>query len=122
MTTDLDRHVARLTTAGVSRAYKLGAVPDSPAYPYAVLSLDTGRPRARTADLNASLSFEIAVQCFGRTEDAVRDIAGLADAAFDGAALDDITGAPVAARELNTRPYRDPDDQGVLNVLHTYRY
>lgn len=122
MTTDLDRHVTRLTTAGVARAYKLGSVPTSPDYPYAVLSLDTGTARGRTAELSAGRMFNLAVQCFGRTDDAVRDLARLADVAFEGVALTDVTGSPVSTREIGTIPYRDPDDQGVLNVLHTYRY
>lgn len=122
MTTDLDHHVTKLTTAGVDRAYKLGSVPESPAYPYAVLSLDAGRPNARGLDMEAGKVYELAVQCFGRTQDAVRDVARLADDAFDGEALTDITGSPVAVRELATRPFRDPDDQGVLNILHVYHY
>lgn len=122
MTTDLDRHVTRLTTAGVARAYKLGSVPASPAYPYAVLSLSTGSTRARTLDMNADRLREIVAQFFGRTDDSVRDLAALADEAFDGVTLDDIADEPTATREIGTSPYRDPDDQGVLNILHTYRY
>lgn len=122
MTTDLDRHVTRLTTAGVDRAYKLGSVPDSAVYPYAVLSLDAGRPNARSLTMEAGKVYELAVQCFGRTEDAVLALAQLTDDAFDGEALTDITGSPVATRDLGTRPFRDPDDQGVLNILHVYHY
>lgn len=122
MTTDLDRHVTRLTSAGVVRAYKLGSVPTSPGYPYAVLSMDTGTPNARSLDMNAGKVYRLTVQCFGREDDSIRDLATKADAAFDGVALTDITDSPVSTREIGTLPYRDPDDQGVLNVLHTYRY
>jgi len=122
MTTDLDRHLTRLTTAGVSRAYKMGSVPASPTYPYAVLTLDAGTPNGRTADMHAGRIHRLSVQHFGRTQDAVLDLARLSDAAFEGVCLDDIDGDPVATRELTTGPYRDPDDQGVLDVLHTYRY
>jgi hypothetical protein len=120
--TDLDLHVARLTAAGVYRVYKLGSVPESPAYPYAVLALDTGTPNARGLDMVAGLIHRLTVQMFGHTHDSVSALAALADQAFDGKSLSDIAGTPVCIRELSTPPYRDPDDQGVLNVLHTYRY
>lgn len=42
-------------------------------------------------------------------------------AAFDGKELP-LTDSPVAWQEIATAPYRDPDTQGVLSVLHTYRY
>lgn len=122
MTTDLDRHVTRLTAAGVSRAYKLGSVPSGAAYPYAVLTLDSGTPNARGADMHAGSIHRLTVQMFGRTQDAVLDLARLTDQAFDGVGLDDVTGTPVATRDLTTGPYRDPDDQGVLDVVHSYRY
>jgi hypothetical protein len=119
---DLDLHVARLEAAGVHRAYKLGAVPAGPAYPYAVLALDSGTPNGRTADAKAGRVYRLTVQMFGREADAVTDLARIADEAFEGVALDDLPDSPVATREISTVPYRDPDDLGVLDILHTYRY
>lgn len=119
---DLDLHVARLVSAGVTRAYKLGQVPASPGYPYAVLGMDAGTPNGRTADGKAGRVYRLTVQAFGRDIDGVLSVATKADQAFDGVALSDVAGAPVSTRELSTSPFRDPDDLGVLNVLHTYRY
>jgi hypothetical protein len=120
--TDLDLHVARLLAAGVLRAYKLGSVPSAPAYPYASLALDSGTPNGRTADAKAGKIYRLTVQLFGREADAVTDLARLADVAFEGVALTDVAGSPVCTREISTVPYRDPDDLGVLSILHTYRY
>lgn len=119
---DVDLHVTHLVASGVVRAYKLGDVPASPPYPYAVLTLNTGTARARGLDMKAGKTYRLSVQMFGREHDSVTDLAGIADEAFDGTPLDYIDGYPVSVRELSTDPYRDPDDLGVLNVLHTYRY
>lgn len=119
---DLDLLVTRLTSAGVGRPYKLGSVPSGPVYPYAVLSLDSGTPNGRGADAKAGRVYRLTVQMFGHTHDSVSDLARMADQAFEGVDLSEIAGDPVCTREISTPPFRDPDDQGVLNVLHTYRY
>lgn len=116
----LDDLVAVLTTAGV-RAYKLGEVPASPVYPYAVLSLSPMPPRVRTMDAAGDRAGRFKVQHFGRTDASVSTLADVTFGAFDGKALP-LAGSPVAEQEISTDPYRDPDDQGVLDILHTYRY
>lgn len=120
--TTLDLLAARLNAAGVLRVYKLGSVPASPAYPYAVVGLDSGTPNARGANMKTGLIHRLTVQMFGKEADAVLDLARLADLAFEGVALTDLTDSPVATREISTPPYRDPDDNGVLSILHTYRF
>jgi hypothetical protein len=119
---DLGLLVTRLTNAGVHRVYELNKVPSSPGYPYAVLGLDSGTPNGRTADSKAGKVHLFTVQLFGRDEDGLLDLAEMADTAFDGVAITELDDDPVAIRELSTSPYRDPDDSGVLNILHTYRY
>lgn len=108
--------VTAVTNAGVTRAYKLGAVPASPAYPYAVVGFSAPDKIARSANGQATELNRFTVQFFGRTLDAVLDLGTNAD--LDG---DFINGALIT-RELTTPPYRDPDDSGVLTILHTYRF
>ena len=99
----------------MTRVYKLGSVPSSPPYPYAVVGLGTPDKIARTGDGTAADLARFTVQFFGRTLDAVLDIATKAD--LDGTFID----GRLCVRELTTSPYRDPDDSGVLAILHTYQ-
>ncbi len=120
---DLDLLRDRLVTAGVKRAYKVGEVPASPAAPYCVVNLDTGLPQNRRATGHASTSrYRIAVQMFGQSETAWRDMARLADLAFDCQSLTELDGDPFSARELATLPIRDPDAETLLSGVHTYTY
>lgn len=119
---DLDLLVARLVAGGVTRVYKFGAVPATPAYPYAVLSPALGAPDVRMLAGPGKPMGRFTVQLFGRSADTVTDTAALTFAAFEGVELSDLTGAPVAWQEISTPPYRDPDTSGVLNITHTYRF
>ena len=120
---DLDTLVARATTAGAPRVYKIGGVPDAPAYPYMVLGLDTGTPSGRrTSGHSPSMRYRVTAQMFSRTWEAVKAMADYADAAFKDQPLPEFPGSPFSVRELSTPPVRDPDDQGVLYALHTYRF
>lgn len=114
--TTLTDVVTAVTTAGVTRAYKLGAVPASPAYPYAVVGVGSPEKVARSTNGDAADLHRATVQFFGRTHDAVLDLATVGD--LDGTYL----GGNLVTRELGTTPYRDPDDAGVLSILHTYRF
>jgi hypothetical protein len=120
---DLDLLLARATTAGISRAYKLGAVPSSPVYPYAVLGLDTGTPvSTRVGGDSPDLRYLLTVQMFGKVDDSVRAMATAADVAFKDATLTQLDRDPFCWRVLSTPITRDPDTGGVLYALHTYRY
>lgn len=119
--TDLDALQAALTAAGVARVYKFGAVPASPPFPYAVLSDAPAAPEVRRLSGSGDPAGRFTVQHFGRTADTVTAMAAQTFAAFDGKELP-LTDSPVAWQEIATAPYRDPDTQGVLSVLHTYRY
>ena len=113
----------RLTAAGVVRLYDVGKVPDRPAYPYAVLSVDTGNPRRRFGAGGRALTTRRAsVQVWGRTTESVNDLLTKADVALDETYLTELDGAPVCRREISGVPVRDPDDDGVLYGLHTYRW
>lgn len=114
--TTLASLVTAVTSAGATRSYKLGAVPASPTYPYAVVGLSTPDKIARGADGRAADLNRFTVQFFSHTLDAVLDLATTTD--LDGSFF---SGALVT-RELTTQPYRDPDDSGVLTILHTYRF
>ena len=119
MSADLLR--VALTSAGVARVYDLGAVPAKPAYPYAVLSVSPAPPQVRDLGGSGDPVGRFTVQHFGRTDDSVTAIAAVTFATFDGKELP-VAGGPVAWQEIASPAYRDPDDQGVLSVLHTYRY
>lgn len=120
---DLDLLVTRATTAGAARVYKFGDVPPSPAYPYMVLGLDTGTPSGRrTSGHSPSMRWRVTAQLFGRTWEAVKDMADYADAAFKDQPLTEFPAAPFSVREMATPPDRDPDAEGVLYALHTYRF
>lgn len=112
---------AVLSAAGVDRVYEVGAVPAKPAHPYAVLSNAPSAPEVRRLSGSGDPAGRFTVQHFGKTADSIEAIAALTFAAFDGKPLP-LDGTPVARQEIATTPYRDPDDQGVLSVLHTYRY
>ena len=122
MSAELDALIDRAEAVGISRVYKLGAVPDSPAYPYAVVGLGSPDAQGRTLDGSAWTDRRFTVQMFGRTHDSVLDLALLADAAFEAQTLTEFDDSPLSWRELSTPPYRDPDDAGVLSILHTYRF
>lgn len=107
---------ALVTSRDVPRTYKLGSVPAGPVYPYAVVGLGTPEKIARGADGQAANLNQFTVQFFGRTLDAVLDVATKAD--LDGVFID----GRLCERILSTNPYRDPDDSGVLAVLHTYQF
>lgn len=113
--------VDHATSAGVLRVYKVGAVPSKPDYPYAVLGYSRMAPDVRTLDGSGNEPKRFTAQIFGRESDLLADLADLMLAAFDAAFLD-LPGQPQCRNEVNTTPYRDPDDRGVLNVTQTYSY
>ena len=118
----LDDLVALATAAGAARAYAEGSVPPNAAYPYMVLSMDTGTAGIRRVGGGATRkSYRMTVKMFGRSDDSVLAYADLADAAFEDKVLGTLPGRPFSIREMQTPIYRDPDDHGVLDLLHTYK-
>lgn len=118
---ELDVFMTRAATAKI-RAYKVGNVPTSPAYPYAVLSLTRVAPDVRRLDGGGNNPRRLVAQMFDRTADGIEDIANKMLLAFDAVHLPEVAGEPQCRVEVTTPPYRDPDDNGVLNATHTYRY
>ena len=108
--------------ASILRAYKFGDVPALPVAPYVVLSLDTGAPSTYSLDGSSDSMVRLTVQCFGGSYDAVKDMARRADIAFRDVVLTEIPGSPMCNREMQTPVVDDPDGEGLLYVLHTYRY
>ena len=118
---DLATIVSHATTGGIKRVYKAGSVPESPQYPYAVISASAMPPDVRTLDGSGNNPRRFIVQVFGRDHDSVDHLAALVLAAFDAKFLN-LTGAPQCRVEVTSPAYRDPDDDGVLNITHTYVY
>lgn len=120
---DLDTLKAVLETAGVKRVYKANEVPaKTPGmYPYAVISSAPGAPQVRSLDGSGDRIGRFVVQHFAQTHDMLTLIADLSFAAFDGKTLP-LDGEPVCWQEIASPAYRDPDDNGVLTITHTYRF
>ena len=122
MSADLAALIELAEDAGITRVYKAGSVPNSPALPYAVISLDSGqRKSTRVGGWSPNLRRRFVVQMFGSTHDSVLATAAKADEAFYDQRLTTVTGSPFSWRELATPPARDPDASGVMYALHTYR-
>ena len=111
----LDDLVAAVQAGGVTRVSTLNEVPTSPGYPYAVVGLGSPDKVARTGDGAAGDLHLATVQFFGRDIDGVLDIADKGD--LDGQRVD----GRLVSRELASRPDRDPDDRGVVHILHAHR-
>ena len=121
---DLDLLVARATTAGIHRVYKLGEVPAVPVgASYAVLAVDPGqRAGTRVSGDSPGLTRRITAQLFASTDDGIQDLVARADAAFYDQTLTEFDDDPFCIRELAVGPIRDPDGGSLLYILHTYRF
>lgn len=114
--------VDRLTAAGIARAYTFGGVPQSPAYPYLVVSALRVTPV--TASLNGGhdlATWRVTTQAFGRTKAAVDSLDGIAfDALQDQQLVDAITCGPCDLQV--SAETRDPDDSGVIGITSSYLF
>ena len=119
---DLDDLMQLAVDAGISRAYEVNKVPTTRSWPYAVFSLSSPNDLGRTLDGSAWTDRRLVVQMFGKSHDSVTATADKADAAFKDQCLTDFPDEPFCWREIATGPYRDPDDSGVLSIVHTYRF
>lgn len=117
----LDYLTARADAASIERVYPLGSVPKKPEYPYSVVSLGSPEDQGRTLDGGTWTDRRFVVQMFARTHAGLSDLAELWDDALKDRNLLDLDGEPFCWREIATPPYRDPDDSGVLSIVHTYR-
>lgn len=107
-----------LRSAAGGRAYPLGAVPRSPAYPYVVVGYAPNAPLVRTLDGSGDPERRFTVQHFSRTVGTLEDAAAVTFATFDGQQV----AGETCWQELATPMFRDPDDGGVLSITHTYRF
>lgn len=116
----LDDLVTAVQAGGVTRVYKLNDVRNADGtpikYPYAVVGLGSPNKDSRTLNGQAADLDQATVQFFGRDIDGVLDIASAGD--LDGTYID----GRLVTRDLATRPDRDPDDLGVMQILHAYRF
>jgi len=119
----LQAHVDHLKAAGgVQRAYKVGAVPKKPQSPYCVVLLDSGTPSTYSNDARSDSLRMVSVQHFGTNEAEVSDMQRRSDLAFRDVPLTYLPHSPMSNRILGTPVVRDPDGEGLLYALHTYRY
>lgn len=108
--------LAAAVAEDLPRVYKLGEVPEKPAYPYAVVGLGAPDKFARTMNGQAADTHRATTQFFGRDIDGVLDFATLGD--LDGRFID----GRLITRDIASPPFRDPDDDGVLAVTLSYRF
>ena len=119
MTTPLTATATAL--AGISRAYKINAVPAPPVYPYLVFSAVFTNPDSYTLDANYGVRWgRVTLQAFGRTLDS-------ADA-IHSEALDVLLDQSLNVTDWDCGPcgvgnggligavVRDPDDNGVVGI------
>lgn len=118
----LDTLVAHLTASGVARVYKAGAVPAHPVEPYVVVSASRLVPDVRTLDGSGTSPRRFVVQVFGKTHDSLTAVEAALVAALDARFVPGLPGDPQVLLEVTSSVYRDPDDSGVLNLTHTYRF
>ena len=112
-----DDLVALRQVAG-GRVYAMGAVPANPTYPYLVIGYAPAAPVVRDLAGGGDPERRFTVQHFDRTIHGVEDHAARSFSTFDGREVD----GNVCWQETATPAYRDADDNGVLSIVHTYRY
>lgn len=118
-----DDLLGRLTSpTALERVYKLGDVPASPKYPYAVIDLDTGRGGTNDRDGGGGTKrvWTAVVQIHSRSLDGLLDYANAVDAVLYDRVLP-IPDRPFSRRDIASRVLRDPDDGTVLSLTHVYR-
>ena len=111
---------AALAAWPTGHTYKTGEVPETPATPYNVVSIDAGTPaNYRHASRSTSRTWRIVVQSVGATFNEAAFAVEKADAAF----LDKrVAGGTPARREITGTVQRDPDGGGLMYALNTYLY
>jgi hypothetical protein len=119
---ETDAAVAALTavwTAG--QVHKVGAVPDSPATPYAVVSVSAGIPQNyRGGSAATTTARRVAVQYVGRTYDECAFAVQKGDAAFLGKRISPAN--TPCRREIEPTIQRDPDGGALMYALGTFTY
>lgn len=114
----VDDLVTLRKAGGFTRVYPVNAVPASPAYPYVVIGYAPDAPQVRTLDGSGDPLERFTVQHFSRTAGGIEDIAADTFAIFDTQTV----AGEVCWQELASPAFRDPDDNGVLTITHTYRF
>lgn len=118
----VDLLVTRRQSAGFTRVYKTGAVPDRPTFPYVVVGYAPSAPILRSLHGPATPLRRFTVQHFSRTPDGLEQVCADTFALFDGVILPTLAGSPFCEQEIATPISRDSDDPTVLGVTHTYRF
>ena len=109
-------------TAGVSRLYRLNAVPSSPTYPYGTFSAALGGGDAYSLDAShGTRAGSVVVQTFGKTADSATDLMEqVIDALLDRRLVADAT--PLQALFTQPALNRDPDDNGVVTATMPFTF
>lgn len=106
------------------RVHEPGAVPDTPATPYAVVSVPApGDTNYRNGGRGGSQSSRIVAQVVGANLSEVAFAVDKCDTAYLGQRLP-VTGVNVSAarREVQSPVIRDPDTGGLLTCTLTYTF
>lgn len=106
---------------GIVRVYAAGSVPSSPKYPYAVIASARMAPDVRRLDGGGNNPRRFTGQVFAQTAEGAEALADLLLETFDCTFMP-FDEEPQCRVEVTTPPYRDPDDDGVLNITQTFRY
>ena len=109
-----------IAAAGPGRVYPLGEVPADPGYPYRVIGYAAEPAATRTLDDRGRPRHRFTVQHFAKTAELLEEEATRTREAFDGRYLE--FAASVSSWQVGNRPGRDPDDHGVLYLLHVYEF
>lgn len=116
--------VAKIQAAPVSRVYKLGKVPASPAFPYATVTVTFDRATAYTNDASHGLGdYRVTTMAVGTDSDGAGDIDARARGVLLDAYLiaDGKTYGP-GRLQVGSALVRDPDGGALITITSTYLF
>lgn len=124
MTTLIAAAVDKVKAASVSRVYKVGEVPASPAYPYATVAATFDSALAYTIDGDHGVGdYRITTQSVGSVYDAAAAVDDLARGALlDQRVTVDGRSYGPGRMQVGAALVRDPDGGSVITITSTYLF